>query len=154
MVNLRLLPDLPGAGAVAALVEAVEAVRQVGSKLQLHFVPPSFSQHGVRQQGELMEMWILQHPERPHAFRLQEHHVRDLHLLGVEHDHAGVLQHVQLDAHQASEVEGGQVGVDAEVVVERVDGFGKSHAVPWERLAVGGDGGVFGLALIGQLCSG
>ena len=40
-------PDLPTAGAVAAFVETMEAVRQVGSKPQQNLVPPTFGQEGV-----------------------------------------------------------------------------------------------------------
>lgn len=95
-----------------------------------------------------MERGILQHPERPRAFRCQEQRTGHLHLLGVEDDGAGVFVHVQLDANDAGEVERGQIGVYAEVIVERGDGFGKPHAVPRERLTIGGYGGIFCLGLI------
>lgn len=146
-----LLPDFSTLGAVAALVETVEAVGQVGSKLQVNFIPPTFGQHWVRPQGELVELRVLQNLEGPHAFRCQEQHVGHLHLLGVENNGVGVFPHVQLDASHAGEVEGGQVGVDGQVVVEGEDGFGESHAVPWEWLAIGGYGDTLGLALVWQL---
>lgn len=40
-------PDLPTAGAVAAFVEPMEAVGQVGGKPQQHLVRPAFGQEGV-----------------------------------------------------------------------------------------------------------
>lgn len=147
------LPDLPTAGAVAALVETVEAVGQVGRKPQLDFVSPTFGQHRVRQQGELVETRILQYLQRPHALGRQEQHAGHLHLLGMENDGAGVLVHVQEDASDAGEVEGGQVGVDGQVIVEGGDGLGEPHAVPGERPAVGGYGSVLGRALTGKLRS-
>lgn len=143
-----LSPDFPTPGAVAALVETVEAVRQVGSKPQLNFIPPTFGQHRVGQQGELVEMGVLQNPEGPRAFRCEEQHAGYLHLLGVENDGAGVFVHIQQDTSDAGEVEGGQVGVDGQVVVEGGDGFRKPHAVPGEWVAIGGYGGIFGLALV------
>lgn len=91
---------------------------------------------------------ILQHLQRPAAFRCEEQHIGYLQLLGVENDGAGVFVHVQLDANDSGEVEGGQVGVDGQVIVGGGDSFGESHAVPGEGLAVGGYGGILGLALV------
>lgn len=143
-----VLPDFPAAGAVAALVETMEAVRQVRGELQLNFILPTFGQHRVWQEAELMETRILQHLKRPHTFRCQEEHIGYLHLLGVENDGAGVFVHVQLDANNTSEVEGGQIGVYGQVIMEGGDGFGKPHAVPRKGLSIGGYGDAFGLALI------
>lgn len=148
IISFVVLPDFPAAGAVAALVETMEAVRQVRSELQLNFILPTFGQHRVWQEAELMETGILQHPEGPHTFRCQEERAGYLHLLGVENDGAGVFVHIQLDTDNAGEIEGGQIGVYGEVIMEGGDGFGKTHAVPGERLAIGGYGEIFGLGLI------
>lgn len=100
-----------------------------------------------------METGILQHLERPHTLRSKEQHIGYLHLLGMENNDAGVFMHVQLDTNNASEVEGSQVGVDGQIIVEGGDGFRKSHAVPGEWLAVGGYGDILGLTMAWQLCS-
>lgn len=44
---MLVLPQLPAAAVVAALVETVEAVRQVGSERQLKLVLPAFGQNFV-----------------------------------------------------------------------------------------------------------
>lgn len=85
-----------------------------------------------------MEERILQDPEGPHAFGSQEQRLGDLHLLGVENDEASVFVHLQLDTDDSREVERGQVGVYAQVVVEGGHRFGKSHVVPGKRLAAAG----------------
>lgn len=95
-----------------------------------------------------MERRILQNTERPHTFRCEEQHVGYLQLLCMENNGAGVLVHVQLDTSNAGEVEGGQVGVDGQVIVERGNSFRKSHAVPGEWLTIGGYGDILDFALI------
>lgn len=54
-------------------------------------------------------------------------------MLGVENDGVGVFVHVQLDTNNASEVQGGQIGVDGQVIVDGGDGFREPHAAPGER---------------------
>lgn len=125
----------------------MEAVGEVGSKAQLDFVPPAFGQHRVGQEGELVERRVLQHPQGPDAVGGEQVRVGNLHVLGVENDGAGVFVHVQQNADDAREVQGGQVGVDAQVIVDGGHRFGKSHAIPGERLTVGGHGELLGLAV-------
>lgn len=69
-------------------------------------------------------------------------------MLGMENDGAGVFLHIQLDTNDTGEVEGGEVGVKGQVIVEGEDGFGKPHAIPGERLAIGGYKGILDLAFI------
>lgn len=135
-----ILPDFPTTSAVAAFVEPMEAVRQVGSKPQLNFILPAFGQHCVREQGKLVEARIFQNLEGPHAFWCEEQHIGYLHLLGMENDAAGVFVHVQLNTDDASEVKGCQVGMDAQVIVKGGHSFRESHVVPREWLTTGGYG--------------
>lgn len=100
-----------------------------------------------------METRVLQHPEGPDALRGQEHYVGDEHLLCMENNNAGVFLHIQTDTNHPCEVQGGEVWVDGQVIVQGADGCGKSHTVPREGLTIGGHRGVFGLALIGDLSS-
>lgn len=95
-----------------------------------------------------MEARILQHLKALNAFRCQEEHIGYLHLLGMENDSVGVFMHIKLNTNNASEVQGGQIGVYGQVIVEWSDGCGKSHAVPGEGLTIGGNREVFGLGLI------
>lgn len=152
-MNESVSPDIPAAGLVAAFVEAMEAIGKVGSKPQQNLVRPASGQQGVRQQGQLVEARILQNLEGPCTFRSQEQRLRDLHLLGVENDEARVSVHLQLDADNSREVEGGQVGVYGQVIVEGGHCFGKSHVVPRKRLATGGYGHFLVLSWVWQLSS-
>lgn len=148
---MGLSPDLPAAGAVAALVETVEAVGEVGREAQLDLVPPASGQHRVGQEGQLVGGRILQDPERPDALGGQQVRAGDLHVLCVEDHGAGVLVHVEQNADDAREVQRGQVGVEAQVIVDGGHRLGESHASPGEGLAVGGPGDVFDLAMVWYL---
>lgn len=95
---------------------------------------------------------ILQNLEWPEAIGGQQVCAGDLHVLCVEHHRAGVFMHVEQNADDAREVQRGQVGVKAQVIVDGVHRLGEPHAAPGERLAIGGPGDVLDLAVVWYLC--
>lgn len=148
---MGISPDLPAAGAVAALVEAVEAIGEVGSESENDLVPPASGQHRVGQEGQLVGGRILQNPEWPDTVGGQQVRAGDLHVLRVEDHGAGVLVHIEQNADGASEVQRGQVGVEAQVIVDGGHRLGEPHATPGKGLAVGSPGEVLGLAMVWYL---
>lgn len=116
------LPDLPTAGTVAAFVETVKAVWQVCSKLQLDLILSALGENRLRQQSKLMETRVLQNPEGPDALRGQEHHVGYVHFFGMDNNCACVFFNIQTNSNHTSEVQGGEVWVNGQVIVQRADG--------------------------------
>lgn len=95
---------------------------------------------------------ILQNLERPDTLWRKQVRAGDLHVLCVEDHSAGVLVHIQPNAHDTHEVQRGQIGVKAQVIVDRGHYLGEPHVTPGEGLAVGGPRDVLNLAVSWYLC--
>lgn len=132
-----VVPDISTACGVRAFIEPVETVRQVGGELQPHHMASPCKRQTIREESYLFMSFTLADLKIQRTIVAQEQSSGDVEPLAVEDESSGVQFNLQEDLDSSAEGQGGQVGVDQEVIMMGFHSVWQSHLIPGEMQCIG-----------------